>query len=176
MKKIVVGATEIEVQSLAPYVYDGGRGEKVLRIKVSAENIGFAELRETLENSTDPIQYCEDDAIKCEYVGYGTFEAQYKNGIYHVELHKTSITEQMTALLVANEKLNAANATLQTTADSLTEQNYILAEQNIMLSSTLSEVLENIIPGFLAEVVGMVGELDARVAALETVTDETVSE
>lgn len=181
MKQIIIGDTGIGIESLTPYVYDSGKGEKVLRIIISAEHIGFGALRDVLENCTEPIQYLEDDVLKCEYVGYGKFEAQYKDGLYHVELHKASIGEQMAALLVANERLTEANSALQETAKSLTEQNEILAEQNIMLSTTLSEVLENIIPGTIGEIVGMVETLEARVAVLEnvseeTVTDETVSE
>lgn len=172
MKKIVIGNTSIGIESLTPYVYDYGKGEKVLRIDVSAENIGFGRLREALENSAEPIQYFEDDTLVCEYVGYGTFEAQYKAGHYNVELHKRSISEQMSALLIANEKLNTANATLQKTADSLTEQNDILAEQNILLNSTLCEVLETIIPGATMEILEMVGALDERVTLLETATAE----
>lgn len=176
MNKIIVGTTEIEVNSLRPYAYVNGKQDKFLKIEVSAEVADFETLREILEDTEENIQYYEDEKLICTYVGYGKFEAKYIDGVYTVEMHKNGIVEQMSALLVANEKLNTANATLQETANSLTEQNYILAEQNIMLSSTLSEVLESIIPGFLAEVIGMVGELEARVATLETVTGETVSE
>ena len=184
MKQIVIGEIAIEVLSLTPYVYDYGKGEKVLKIDVSAEYIGFEALRNALENASESIKYYEEEVLVCEYVGYGKFEAQYKDGIYHVEMHKTSIDEQMSALLVANEKLNKANATLQATTESLTAQNEILAEQNVMLSTTLSEVLETIIPSTIGEIMVMIGTLDERVTALEiketvveeTVTDETVSE
>lgn len=170
MNKIKVGATEIVVLALRPYAYTNG-GEKYLKIDVSADVATFDELRTLLENTTEAIQYFEDDVLVCEYVGYGKFEAQYKDGSYTVEMHKVGIVEQMSALLTANETLALANATLQATANSLTEQNYILAEQNIMLSSTLSEMLETIIPAALGEIMGMVEMLDVRVTKLETVTE-----
>lgn len=176
MKRIVVGTTEIEVIKANAFVYEYGRGEKVVIIEVADGVVSFDDMKNLLDGNKEPIQYFDDDTLICEYVGYEKFEGTYANGVYKIELHKAGVSEQMAALLTANEKLNTANATLQETANSLTEQNYILAEQNIMLSSTLSEVLENIIPGFLAEVIGMVGELEARVSTLETVTGETVSE
>lgn len=168
MKKIVIGTTEIEVKSLTPFAYSQGKGEKVLRIEVDATAATFEQLRTTLEGATDPVQFWDGDAMACEYVGYGVFEAQYKDGVYTVELHKKSLDEQMSALLVANEKLNQANATLTKVTADLTAQNEVLTEQNTMLSNTLAEVLEVILPATLDELWGLVLDHEARLFALET--------
>lgn len=191
MNKILVGTTEIEVVKLTPYAYSSGKGEKVLQIKVLAENAIFEQLRALLENTEESIKYYEEDTLVCEYVGYGVFEAQYKDGTYNVELHKTSVDEQMSALLVANEKLNVANETLQKTAESLTEQNALLVEQNTLLDATLAETLESIIPSTIEELMLIIMEHEERLLTVENiltseesetteneeaVTDETVSE
>ena len=183
MNKIKVGTTEIQVVTLRPYAYVNGKNEKFLKIEVSADVADFGYLRELLENTEETIEYYEDEELKCSYVGYGKFEAQYKEGVYTVEMHKTSIVEQMSALLNANETLSLANATLQETTDMLLAQNEILTEQNTMLTFTLSDVLEGIIPATIEEVIGLVMMLEERVAMVESVvlneeavTDETVTE
>lgn len=168
MKKIVIGTTEIEVKSLTPFAYSQGKGEKVLRIEVDATVATFDQLRTALEGTTDPVQYKEDDALVCEYVGYGVFEAQYKDGVYIVELHKKSLDEQMSALLVANEKLNRANFTLTQAAEALEAQNEALVAQNAMLDATLAEVLEVILPATLEELWALVLDHEVRLCALET--------
>ncbi len=106
MKKIVVGTTEIEVTDLSAYVYDSGRGEKVLRITVDENTASFGDLKSVLNENEEPIQYFEDDALKCEYVGYNKFEAQYKDGLYKVELHMASVETQMVLLMAANERIS----------------------------------------------------------------------
>lgn len=151
MKTILVGSVEIEVTSFNAYTYSNGRGEKVLQFKVPAENATFETLREVLENNEQPIKCMEDDTLVCEYVGYGVFEAQYANGVYDVEMHKTTITEQMNALLNANERLLSANDALQQTSDMLVAQNEALAEQNMMLEFTMAELMEVTIPAMLEE-------------------------
>ena len=167
MKKIVIGTTEIEVKSLTPFVYSQGKGEKVLRIEVDATVATFDQLRTALEGTTDPVQYMEDDALVCEYVGYGVFEAQYKDGVYNVELHKKSLDEQMSALLVANEKLNRENFTLTQAAEALEAQNEKLTEQNELLDGTLSELLENVLPATLDSLTIKVMEHEERLLAVE---------
>ena len=142
MKQIIIGDTGIGIESLTPYVYDSGKGEKVLRIIISAEHIGFGALRDVMENCTEPIQYLEDDVLKCEYVGYGKFEAQYKDGLYHVELHKASIGEQMAALLVANERLTDAQAALERANAQKDEVVEMLLEQNAFLEECILEMSE----------------------------------
>lgn len=176
MKTILVGSTEIEVTSFNAYTYTNGRGEKVLQFKVSAENANFETLKGVLENNEQPIQYMEDDALVCEYVGYGAFEAQYSEGVFSVEMHKTTITEQMNALLNANERLLLANDALQQTSDMLVAQNEVLAEQNMMLEFTMAELMEVTIPAMLEEVmisaVGhdeMLAALDERLQFVETI-------
>lgn len=173
MKKIVIGTTEIEVKSLTPFAYSQGKGEKVLRIEVDATVASFDQLRTLLEGATDPVQFWEDDTMVCEYVGYGVFEAQYKDGVYTVELHKKSLDEQMSALLVANEKLNKANTVLTQAAEALAEQNAALAEQNALHDATLAEVLEVILPATLEELWAMVMDHDERLAILEETPEET---
>ena len=168
MKKIVIGTTTIEVKNLTPFAYSQGKGEKVLRIEVDATVASFDQLRTTLEGATDPVQFWEDDALACEYVGYGVFEAQYKDGVYTVELHKKSLDEQMSALLVANEKLNQANATLTKVAEDLTAQNEALIAQNALHDATLAEVLEVILPATLDELMGLVMDHEERLLLIET--------
>lgn len=175
MKKIVIGTTTIEVKSLTPFAYSQGKGEKVLRIEVDATVASFEQLRTTLEGAADPVQFWDGDAMACEYVGYGVFEAQYKDGVYTVELHKKSLDEQMSALLVANEKLNKANAVLTQTAEALAAQNAALAEQNGLHDATLAEVLEVILPATLEELWGLVLDHEARLFALET-PEETATD
>lgn len=176
MKQIIIGDTGIGIESLTPYVYDSGKGEKVLRIVVSAEHIGFGALRDVLENNAEPIQYMEDDKLVCEYVGYGTFEAQYKDGKYSVELHKASIGEQMSALLVANERLVEAQTALELANAQKDETITLLAMQNEMHQTALSEILEVVIPNFLGEIMATVQLLDARVTALESEEELVVEE
>lgn len=110
MKKIVIGATEIEVQSLAPFVYDSGRGEKVLRITVDETVADFGTLKSLLDGNEEPIQYFEDDALKCEYVGYTKFTATYPGGVYKVELHMASMETQMLLVMASNERITGENA------------------------------------------------------------------
>lgn len=167
MKKIVIGTTEIEVKSLTPFAYSQGKGEKVLRIEVDATVASFEQLRAALENAKNPVQFWDGDAMACEYVGYGVFEAQYKDGVYTVELHKKSLDEQMSALLVANEQLSKANAVLTQTAAALAAQNEVLAAQNAMHDATLAEVLEVILPATLEEIWGLVWDHEERLANLE---------
>ena len=175
MKKIVIGTTTIEVKSLTPFAYSQGKGEKVLRIEVDATAADFEQLRTTIEGATEPVQFWEDTTMVCEYVGYGVFEAQYKDGVYTVELHKKSLDEQMSALLVANEKLNKANAALTKTAEALEAQNAHLLEQNALHDATLAEVLEVILPATLEELWAMVMNHDDRLTVLElqAVTEPT---
>lgn len=142
MKTILVGSTEIEVTSFNAYTYSNGRGEKVLQFKVLAENATFEDLRGVLENNEQPIKCMEDDVLVCEYVGYGVFEAQYSNGVYDVEMHKTTITEQMNALLNANEKLNSAVAALESANAKADETIKMLEEQNAMLEACILEISE----------------------------------
>ena len=176
MNKIKVGATEIEVVALRPYAYVNGKNEKFLKIEVSADVADFGYLRELLENTEETIEYYEEGELKCSYVGYGKFEVQYKEDVYTIEMHKTSIVEQMSALLNANETLALANATLQETTGMLIEQNEVLTEQNTMLTLTLSDVLEGIIPATMDEILGLVMMLEERVLMVETILNETVTD
>lgn len=168
MKKIIVGSTEIEVKSLTPFAYSQGKGEKVLRIEVDATVANFEQLRAALEGAKDPVQFWEDTTMVCEYVGYGVFEALYKDGVYTVELHKKSLDEQMSALLVANEELTRANATQKQVSAMLLAQNEALAEQNALHDATLAEVLEVILPATLDELWALVMDHEERLVALET--------
>lgn len=142
MKTILVGSTEIEVVSFNAYTYNGGMGEKVLQFKIAAENVTFETLKETLDNNEQPIRYMEDDTLVCEYVGYGVFEAKYSNGVYEVELHKTSIVEQMNALLNANERLNLALNALDEANGKAAATIAMLEEQNAMLEMCILEISE----------------------------------
>ena len=139
MKKIVVGATEIEVQSLAPYVYDGGRGEKVLRITVDENTASFGDLKSLLNGNEEPIQYFVDDVLKCEYVGYTKFTATYADGKYKVEMHLGSMEQQMILLAASNERITGENARI--TAENETLANIVAGLQ--MENADLKEQVEN---------------------------------
>ena len=95
--------------------------------------------------------------------------------MYTVELHKKSLDEQMSALLVANEKLTKANATLTKVAEDLTAQNEALIAQNALHDATLAEVLEVILPATLDELMGMVMDHEERLLLIET-PEETETE
>ena len=110
MKKIIVATNEIEVLSLSAFTYDHGRGEKVLRIEVDENTASFDTLKTVLNGNEEPIQYYEDEAMKCEYVGYNKFEALYTNGVYKVELHLASVESQMLMVMASNERITAENA------------------------------------------------------------------
>ncbi len=140
MKKVVIGVTEIEVLSLSAYVYDGGRGEKVLRIEVDENTASFEDLKSALNGIEEPIQYFEDDALKCEYVGYNKFEAQYKDGVYKVELRMASVETQMVLLMASNERMTAENAQIKAENVALAGAVAGLQQEN----AELKEHLDNI--------------------------------
>lgn len=142
MNKIIVGAVEIEVLKVSAFTYDYGKGEKVLRIEVDDAVASFADLQAALEGATLPIQYFEGDTLKCEYVGYNKFESQYKDGIHKVEMHKATVDEQMSALLVANEKLTEAQAALEKANEQANKTIEMLEEQNTMLEACILEISE----------------------------------
>lgn len=140
MKKIVIGATEIEVLDFKPYVYDSGRGEKVLRIDVDENAASFADLKSALDGNEEPIQYFEDDALKCEYVGYTKFTATYPGGVYKVEMHLGSIEQQMLLLATSNERITGENARITAENEALAGAVVNLQQEN----AALKEQMENI--------------------------------
>lgn len=142
MNKIKVGTTELEVIALRPYAYVNGKSDKFLKIEVSADVASFEALRTLLENTEETIEYHENDALVCEYVGYGTFEVQYKNGVYTVEMHKTGIVDQMSALLTANETLTFAMDALEKANVKANETVEALEAQNAFLESCIIEMSE----------------------------------
>ena len=144
MNKIKVGSTEIEVVALRAYAYVNGKSEKFLKIDVSADVADFEALRTLLENTTENIQYFEDDVLVCEYVGYGKFEMQYKDGTYTVEMHKDGIVEQMSALLTANETLAMAINALDEANAKASVTIAMLEEQNAMLEMCILEMSEKV--------------------------------
>lgn len=137
MKKIVIGTTEIEVLDLNAFVYDQGRGEKVLRITVDENTASFGDLKSLLDGNEEPIQYFVDDVLKCEYTGYTKFTATYPGGVYKVEMHMGSVEEQMILLMAANERITGENARI--TADNATLANVIsgLQEENAALKEQI---------------------------------------
>jgi len=185
MNIIATKGEELEVISLVPYAYTSGKNEKFLRVKVSAENTTFEELRALFEGNEDPIEYYEDDALKCEYNGYSSFECTYQDGVFTVELQKGTLTTQLNALLVSNEKLLTANAKLEESNKILNESNALLIGQNELLNATLTDLLEFVIPDMISGVMAMLEDHELRLGALEeydTTNDtetgeaETVSE
>jgi len=170
MNIIATKGEELQVISLTPFAYMGGKGEKVLQIKVSAEKATFEVLRTLFEGNTEPIEYYEgdtSDALKCEYNGYSSFSCEYKEGTFEVELKKGTLTAQVDALLVSNEKLLTANAMLKQSNELLTKNSEMLLGQNDMLNATLTDILAVVIPDMIAGVMFSVEELNARVSALE---------
>lgn len=144
MNKIKVGATEVVVVALRPYAYVNGKNDKYLKIEVSADVADFEYLRNLLENTEEAIEYFEDDKSVCTYVGYGTFEAQYKDGMYTVEMHKKGITDQMSALLNANETLGKAIEALESANEKANETIENLELQNAMLEQCILEMSEKV--------------------------------
>lgn len=142
MEKIIIGETAIEVLSLSAYTYDYGRGEKVLRIEVDETAASFEELKAVLNGNEEPIQYFEDDALKCEYVGYTEFECQYANGVFKIEIKKGALVDQVNALLTANERLNMALSALDEANGKASATIAMLEEQNAMLEACILEISE----------------------------------
>ena len=167
MNIIVTKGEELEVISLVPYAYTGGKNEKFLKVKVSAENITFDALRALFEGNEDPIEYYEDDALKCEYNGYSSFECTYQDGVFTVELQKGTVTTQLNALLVSNEKLLTANAKLEESNKILNANNELLIGQNELLSATITDLLEVVIPDMISGVMAMIEDHELRLGALE---------
>lgn len=171
MNIIVTKGEELQVLSLTPYAYMGGKGEKVLQIKVSAENATFDDLRALFEDNTDPIEYYEEGEagaeLKCEYNGYSSFDCTYHEGVFSIELKKGTLTAQVDALLVSNEKLLTANAKLEQSNKILSENNDLLIGQNELLNATLTDLLEVVIPDMIAGVMAMLEDHELRLGALE---------
>jgi len=184
MNIIATKGEELEVITLTPFAYMGGKGEKVLQIKVSADKADFEDLRALFENNTDPIEYYEGDtsnALKCEYNGYSSFDCTYHDGVFNIELKKGTLTAQVDALLVSNEKLLTANAKLDQSNKILSENNDLLIGQNELLNATLTDLLEVVIPDMISGVMAMLEDHELRLGALEEYdttndTGETVSE
>lgn len=142
MKKIVVGTTEIEVIKANAFVYEYGRGEKVVIIEVADGVVSFDDMKNLLEGNKEPIQYFDDETLLCEYVGYEKVEGTYANGTYKIELHKAGVSEQMAALLTANEKLNTALSALEEANAKAKGTIEMLEAQNAMLMECIMEMSE----------------------------------
>lgn len=142
MNTVVVKNQELEVMQLTPFAYMGGKGEKVLQIKVAEDVAGFSVLKELFDGYTGAIKYLENDELKCEYNGYSAFECKYVNGVFEIELKKGTLVEQVTALHNANETLSKAVNTLEKAnavqADTIT----LLTDQNAMLEACILEMSE----------------------------------
>lgn len=171
MITLVTKGEELQVISLTPYSYMGGKGEKVLQIEVSANNATFEDLRVMFENNAEPIEVYEDGEtgveLKCEYNGYSSFDCTYHNGVFKVELKKGTLTAQVDALLTSNEKLLKANAMLEASNKVLTDNNNLLIGQNELLSATITDLLEVVIPDMISGVMFMLEDHELRLGALE---------
>lgn len=147
MKKIKVGAVEIEVISLEPYVPSYGRGEKMLLIE-AAKTVPFQLLQETLDGTQEPIQYFEDEELVCEYAGYNSFEASYSDGKFTVTLRMATIQEQIVAALNAQERLTRESISLNNSLAVLSEENVSLrneVQHLIEENASLMEQVNNIV-------------------------------
>lgn len=149
MNNIVINGQKLEVMQLTPFAYMGGKGEKVLQIKVSYGVIDFNDLKGLFDGNTGAIKYYEGEVLKCEYNGYSVFECTYANGVFDIELKKGTLVDQVTALHNANETLSKAVNTLELANAILTESNAaqaetieLLAEQNAMLEECILEMSE----------------------------------
>lgn len=142
MNTVVINGQELEVISLAPYAYMGGKGEKTLQIKVAAEVAGFDVLKELFDGVTDSIKYYENEELKCEYNGYSSFECQYANGVFSIELKKGTLVDQVTALHNANETLSKAINTLELANTKKDETIEKLEQQNELLQACIMEMSE----------------------------------
>lgn len=142
MNTIIINNQELEVIKLTPFAYMSGKGEKTLQIKVAAEVAGFDVLKELFEGNESAIQYYEDETLVCEYVGYSSFECQYADGVFSIELKKGTLVDQMTALLNANETLSKAVDTLEKANATANETIELLTAQNAMLEACILEISE----------------------------------
>lgn len=142
MNTILINNQELEVIKLTPFAYMSGKGEKTLQIKVAAEVAGFDVLKELFEGNESAIQYYEDEQLVCEYVGYSSFECQYSEGVFSIELKKGTLVDQMTALLNANETLSKAVDTLEKANATANETIELLTAQNAMLEACILEISE----------------------------------
>ena len=142
MNSIVINNQELEVMKLTPYAYMGGKGEKTLQIKVSAEVAGFDVLKELFEDSQDTIKYYEGDTLVCEYDGYSDFECRYIDGVFNIELKKGTLVEQVNTLLTANERLTMALNALDEANATAAATIAMLEEQNAMLEGCILEISE----------------------------------
>lgn len=142
MNTVVINNQELEVISLTPYAYMGGKGEKTLQVKVAEDVADFKTLKELFNGNTGAIKYYENEELKCEYNGYSAFECKYANGVFDIELKKGTLVEQVTALHNANETLSKAVNTLEKAnavqADTIT----LLTDQNAMLEECILEISE----------------------------------
>lgn len=142
MNTVVINNQELEVISLTPYAYMGGKGEKTLQVKVAEDVAGFEVLKGLFNGNTGAIKYYENEELKCEYNGYSAFECKYANGVFDIELKKGTLVEQVTALHNANETLSKAVNTLEKAnavqADTIT----LLTDQNAMLEACILEISE----------------------------------
>lgn len=149
MNAIVVNNQELEVMQLTPFAYMGGKGEKVLQIKVAEDVAGFNVLKELFDGNTGAIKYYEAEELKCEYNGYSAFECTYAKGVFDIELKKGTLVDQVTALHNANETLSKAVNTLELANATLADSNAaqaktieLLTEQNAMLEACVLEMSE----------------------------------
>lgn len=144
MNTVVINNQELEVIQLTPFAYMGGKGEKVLQIKVAEDVAGFAVLKELFEGNEDAIKYYEGEELKCEYVGYSAFECTYANGVFDIELKKGTLVDQVNALLTANERLNMALNALDEANGKNSATIEMLETQNAMLEACILEMSEKV--------------------------------
>jgi len=142
MNTVVINNQELEVISLTPYAYMGGKGEKTLQIKVAEDVAGFEVLKELFNGNTSAIKYYENEELKCEYNGYSAFECKYVNGVFDIELKKGTLVEQVTALHNANETLSKALNALELANTVKDETINALKDQNAMLEACILEISE----------------------------------
>ena len=142
MNTVVINNQELEVISLTPYAYMGGKGEKTLQVKVAEDVAGFEVLKELFNGNTGAIKYYENEELKCEYNGYSAFECKYVNGVFDIELKKGTLVEQVTALHNANEALSKALNALDEANAKANATIELLEAQNAMLEACILEISE----------------------------------
>ena len=116
MKTITVNGAQLTIQSLYPYRYDYGEGKEVLRIDISRDDHGYAQIEVVLEHPAGDIVYAEDGEAVNVYKGYILdFKCNYANRVYSVEITRVTETELKIENLEA--RINALESELAAEPD-----------------------------------------------------------
>lgn len=94
MNTLKVNNKELQIIQVYPYQYNYGEGKTVLRIRVSKDAHGYAELEQEFSNVTTDIEHYEDAILVNKYTGYNRdFKCNYANNEFEVEVTQITQTE-----------------------------------------------------------------------------------